>query len=179
MTVLIVAKTILKPGFCVGAIDSEGNSLRLFERGWQYPGAASPYEVGQEWDMDVEAKETPDLKERLVKAVTPWAGSITGLYEGKLKFTGKRRGYIVHPDLPSRSTWFWRPDKPLLKAEFDHKVYYRYDDYEMSYVGVAPPIDEITSGTLVRISLAGWWKQPGVGNELPERCYLQLSGWYA
>jgi len=198
MRVLIVAKTVLGNRFCVGALDSEGNSLRLFEEGWEYPRADSPYKVGQEWDMEVEQKVSPrpphvedvlvtrrkprgvvaDMVDRLHGMVQPWDGPITGLYEGKLNFTGRKRGYIAEPDVPSRSTWFWTPDKPLTKVEINHKVYYRYDDYEMSYVGVEPAVDIIPAGALVRISLASWWKQPQAGDELPERCYLQLSGWY-
>ena len=40
----------------------------------------------------------------------------------------------------------------------------------------AEPISEIPSGTLLRVSLARWWKKY---EEEEKKCYLQLSGWYS
>ena len=47
--------------------------------------------------------------------------------------------------------------------------------YNIPYVGCAEAIDLIPAGTLVRVSLARWWRPEGMNEE---RCYLQLSGWY-
>lgn len=41
--------------------------------------------------------------------------------------------------------------------------------------GFQTPLDYIPQGTVLRMSLANWWKK---GDSDEERCYLQLSGWY-
>ena len=40
------------------------------------------------------------------------------------------------------------------------------------------PIKVIPAGTLVRVSLARWWRPEDSEPNFEERCYLQLSGWY-
>lgn len=47
--------------------------------------------------------------------------------------------------------------------------------FSIKYVGFAEPINKIPAGTLVRVSLARWWRPTETSEE---RCYLQLSGWY-
>jgi hypothetical protein len=197
MRVLIVAKTKIGASTCVGGLDANGNSVRLLESDGSYP-APNVYAIGQIWDIKyVPAANTkpphnnedvlvssctqqgvqPNLAAHLRSRLAPWTGGITSLYEGKLGFTGQGRGYIEEPDIPSRSTWFWIPDKDLTLINHNGKPYYQYDSYEMSYVGVAPVIATIPKGTLVRVSLARWWRPPTTPN-FQERCYLQLSGWY-
>jgi len=44
------------------------------------------------------------------------------------------------------------------------------------YVGFEPKVNLIPAGTLMKISLARWWKPED--SDMSERCYLQLSGWY-
>ena len=48
--------------------------------------------------------------------------------------------------------------------------------YHIPYVGVEPPPEIIPVGSLVRLSLARWWKPEE--KEEDKKCYLQLSGWY-
>lgn len=200
MNVLIVAKTKLGYGVCVGALDANQQSLRLYERGWRFPAATTSYEIGQLWAMELEYKQDTEpphvedtlvlsrrlirdvgnLKRYLLARIEPWTGPITDLFDGRLGFTGSGRGYIQRPRLPSRSTWFWLPDAPLTaKRNGKGKVYYSYrDQYEISYVGVADAIETIPTSALVRVSLARWWKPPDAGEDFPQRCYLQISGWY-
>lgn len=200
MNVVIVAKTKLGAGVCVGAIDSTLNSLRLYESNGTFPPANTPYGIGQLWDMDLEAKPNqrlphledvvvtrraqlasiPNLRSYLLERIEPWTGGVADLFEGKLGFTHQGRGYIEAPNLPSRSTWFWTPDRELrANAASASRTYYRYNNsHDLTYVGVATPIDVIPTGTLVRVSLARWWKPPNADDSFPERCYLQLSGWY-
>jgi hypothetical protein len=87
------------------------------------------------------------------------------------------------------STGFWLPDKGLA---FCHsatsKPYYeypttpgrrdphRYEIHRLPYVGYAEPVEYIPPDTLVRLSLARWWRPEG--SEVEARCYMQLSGWY-
>jgi hypothetical protein len=200
MNVLIVAKTKLGYGVCVGALDANQRSLRLYESRWRFPAVTTQYEIGQLWDMELEERQETEpphvedalvvrrkfirdvgnMKAYLLRRIEPWTGAITKLFEGKLGFTGGGRGYIQRPRLPTRSTWFWIPDAPLTaRRNGKGKVYYRYrDQYDISYVGVADAIDTIPTDALVRLSLARWWRPPDAGEDFPYRCYLQVSGWY-
>lgn len=197
MKVLIVAKTKVGSHVCVGGLDAKNRSLRLLEASGAFPPTAS-YEIGQVWDLELTAAANPrpphledvlvqqrklvgaepELAAHLRGRIKPWTGSLTELFEGKLGFTGSGRGYIDANSIPRRSTWFWIPDKDLQLVRHSNKVYYAYESHELSYVGVAPPIQTIPAKTLVRVSLARWWKQRDADDSFPERCYLQLSGWY-
>jgi epoxyqueuosine reductase len=41
-----------------------------------------------------------------------------------------------------------------------------------------PPPPTIPAGTLVRVSLARWWRPDANDTSFPERCFVQLSGWF-
>ncbi len=108
-------------------------------------------------------------------------GSLFSVFDGKLRRTDKDKLYISKEDVPTFSTCFWINDKRLLSHKNDRgRWQYRYTDmsnrygYTISYVGSAEPIDTIERGSLVRLSLAHWWKPEDSDDE--ERCYLQLSG---
>ena len=95
-------------------------------------------------------------------------------------FTANGNGYISRAmGVPKYSTWFWIPDKDLtLRDDGKHYDYPApYFQKGMSYVGEPVAIPVIPAGTLVRLSLARWWRPPDV-DDLEERCYLQLSGWF-
>lgn len=123
----------------------------------------------------------------LMQRVQPWQGGPDQLFEGKL--TTASTGYIsMTGGLPSCSTGYWLPNNPLcLSLNYrEGQPYYQIVTQPMEifpavrrlfikYVGFAEPIDRISPGTLVRVSLARWWQRPGTDEE---RCYLQLSGWY-
>ena len=78
------------------------------------------------------------------------------------------------------STGYWEPDIILTRGEYNGRVKYCYDSpgsrWILPYVGCAEPLDRIPQGTLLRVSLARWWRPDDSDFEL--RCYLQLSGWY-
>jgi hypothetical protein len=61
------------------------------------------------------------------------------------------------------------PEKTRYKCQCQGK------DVWITYVGFEPAIELITHGSLVRVSLARWWRPD---DDSEERCYLQLSGWY-
>jgi hypothetical protein len=198
MQVLIVALTRVGQSICVGAIDEGGTSRRLFDTNWNFHTVASQYQIGQIWEMTLLPRNNAlpphiedvsvltreyigmvnSISETLNEIITPWAGPVTELFEGMLYFTGNSRGYIEAPRIPTRSTWFWIPDQNLYSANINGKIYYRYWNYELSYVGVAEAIPVIMANKLVRVSLARWWKPNDAGPTFPDRCYLQLSGWY-
>ncbi len=107
-------------------------------------------------------------------------GSLFLVFDGKLKLTDMDKLYISKEDVPAYSTCFWINDKRLLGYESRGRWQYRYNNmsnmygYAISYVGVDEPVDTIEEGSLIRLSLAHWWKPEDSDDE--ERCYLQLSG---
>jgi hypothetical protein len=62
------------------------------------------------------------------------------------------------------------------------KVIYRYFGpqglLDVPFVGFDEPVDVIPAASLIRLSLARWWKHPEADEDFELRCYLQLSGWY-
>ena len=107
-------------------------------------------------------------------------GSLFSVFDGKLKLTDMNKMYISKEDAPTYSTCFWINDKRLLCYESRDRKQYRYIDisnrygYSISYVGSEEPIYTIEPGSLIRLSLAHWWKPEDSNDD--ERCYLQLSG---
>lgn len=98
-----------------------------------------------------------------------------------MKFTGSGNGFISKSGgVPGYSTWFWLPDKALtLCSDSKHYEYpAMFGGRGLSYVGEPDPVQIIPAHSLVRVSLARWWKQTDADADFEERCYLQLSGWY-
>ncbi len=134
--------------------------------------------------------EEPHLRAFLLERVQPWRGAPKQTFEGLVRPTYEGSGYINEiMGVPSMSTGFWIPDQPLtLTTGSENRLYYEYHGtfnrkpaktHEvrfLRYVGYAPPANYVPGGTLVRLSLARWWRQEG--SELEERCYLQMSGFY-
>lgn len=107
-------------------------------------------------------------------------GSLFSVFDGRLKLTDMDKLYISKEDVPSYSTCFWINDKRLLGYESRGRWQYRYNNmsnmygYTIPYVGADEPLDTIEEGSLIRLSLAHWWKPEDSDDD--ERCYLQLSG---
>jgi len=203
MKVLIVAKTRQGGGACIGGITFEGRSVRLIaadaatnER------AGLEYEVGEVWEVDAAPAEQvipPHVENIAVRSkrrlgpmtdpvpfiqqhMPPVTGGASLLYEGLTQAAGSGALYIAErTGIPSCSTTFWRPDQPLQRTDESKRIRYRYPTPDggrtLTFVGFQEPVEVIPAGTLVRVSLAHWWRptddQPG---EL--RCYVQLSGWF-
>lgn len=102
------------------------------------------------------------------------------LFDGKIQFTRNGGGYISAIDIPSRATGFWLLSEPLHfeTDERDKRGYYDSSNHHLSYVGMDEETEKIEAGTLVRVSLARWWKPRDADPSFEERCYAQLSGWY-
>jgi hypothetical protein len=208
MRVLILSKTRMANGSCVGGILANGRYVRLMDHlGYNQP-PDTCYEIGDVYEIkfcqrnDISAPHTEDIllydkslvkridEEEIINILTRkirvriWSGSPEKIFDGKLQWTESGSGYIsTNGEIPSNSVGFWKPDKKLLKRDYEDKCRYHYfftgNDHEthrkrITYVGMKNPVDEIPSCTLLRVSLARWWSPDG--NE--ERCYLQLSGWY-
>jgi ATP-dependent DNA helicase RecQ len=203
MKVLIVAKTRMGRGACIGGITFDGRSVRLIAPDADVNETAGmEYEVGEVWE--IEAKPARDIlpphvenitvhkKARLAPMAGPIpfierhmpakAGSPDVLYEGLTQAVGSGAMYIAEQSgIPPYSTLFWRPDKALQRSDEGKRIRYRYPIASggptLTFVGFQEPVAEIPADTLVRVSLAHWWRpEDRPGAEL--RCYVQLSGWF-
>lgn len=203
MEAVIVSRTKMQHGVCVGAILEDGTSIRLMDENGHHQPFDAPYEVGEIWDLTFRNK--PDIAEPhnedvIVTAaefkelemrnmydylmndirVDVWRGSAINLFDGKISWTGAGNGYISErKGLPDQSVGFYISDRDL-KFNNNHYTYPRANiligNKNLAYVGHQQPIAVIPAGTLIRVSLARWWKPDDIDIEL--RCYAQLSGWY-
>jgi ATP-dependent DNA helicase RecQ len=203
MKVLIVAKTRRGGGACVGGITWEGRSVRLVaadaatnER------AGMEYGVGEVWEVELAPDPhiiPPHVENVIVRQarrlgplmnppdfirrhMPPVQGPPTVLFDGRAQASPTGGLFIAErTGLPSHSTAFWIPDQPLRIDCEGKRIRYRYPTpaggRTLTFVGFQEPIQVIPAGSLVRVSLAHWWRP----REKPDdelRCYLQLSGWY-
>ena len=203
MKVLIVAKTRMGKGACIGGITQDGESVRLIPADIDvHDGAGQEYEVGDLWE--VEATPAPDIipphveniivhkKRRLPplrdpitiieKYMPPKVGGPAELYEGLTQATPNGSLYIAESSgLPPYSTTFWRTDQPLVLDTTGKRVRYRYSTedggHTFTFVGFQEPLRIIPAGTLLRVSLAHLWR-PKDDSTTEYRCYVQLSGWF-
>ncbi len=197
MRCLIVSKTQAGNAVCVGALAKDRSNLRLTKSpGYPFLPADTPFEIGQVWDLnyypcpnlipphveDVIYNKARllyslvDLAESLSKWINPWVGSVSKLFDGKTRSTKTGSRYVQQDDLPMASVGFWIPDRRLLLQSCEG--YFRYLRFRFKYVGVANPPEQIEEGRLVRVSLARWFKPEEADEQLPERCFLQISGVY-
>ena len=203
MKILIVAKTRRGPGACVGGITEEGRSARLIalddatnER------AGLEYEVGEVWEIAhapdpgivpphveniivLEARRlrrSEKLMETIRRFMPPVLGGPEKLFDGLAQATRAGGLYIAQrTGLPQRSTMFWVPDQPLQLDCEGKRIRYRYPGKDggrtITFVGFQEPLPEIPAGTLLRVSLAHWWRPVERPRE-ELRCFVQLSGWF-
>ncbi len=203
MKVVIVAKTRQGSGACIGGITFEGRSVRLCVPDAAHTNhAGMEYAVGDVWD--IEGSPPPDLmaphveniivtsKRRLgqmsnlpvfiERHMPPHVGSVDSLYDGVLQSTASGALYVAAASgVPGRSTLFWRPDRALTREDTSRRIRYRYPTPDggrtLTFVGFQEPPPEIAAGTLLRVSLAHWWRgEDSAADEM--RCYVQLSGWF-
>lgn len=202
MRALIVSRTKMGGSDrCIGALAVDNQPLRLLNEGGGHQNTASPFQIGQIWELawtrpadvvrphveDVSVTRSnllhtqSDLLAHLLGRIQPWEGGLEHLFDGLLGFTAKGNGYIGRRiGLPGRSTGFWLPDRNLLLRDDGKHFDYRSEVgviRGLAYVGEMVALKVIPAGTLVRVSLARWWR-PSDAPDAEERCYLQLSGWY-
>ena len=198
-TVLIVSKTKMASGVCVGGINEQsGELIRLHnERGGNLT-IDAPYEIGDRWKMTVETtwnvRKAPHIEDKQTTPIKKienvgisgiidyvrnhnlgnrlYSGSLNGTFDGCLQ----SRIYVTRDNVPGFSTQFWIPDEALIHVVSFEKDYYSYRGLKIKYVGFLPAVARIPAGTIVRLSLANWFDGNGTWPE--ERCYLQISGWY-
>lgn len=203
MKVVIVAKTRMGRGACVGGLTFEGRSVRLIaaDRHWNEQ-FNQEYNVGDVWDVDFTPDEEikpphvenivvhdkrrlppiDDVVAFLLQHMPPVEGSVDALYEGLTRATSTGALYVAQESgVPSYSTMFWRADQPLRRDDAGKRIRYRYptDDggRTLTFVGFQEPLPKIPAGTILRVSLAHWWR-PDDKPQDELRCYVQLSGWF-
>ncbi len=202
MKVLIVAKTRRGGGACVGAITEKGQSVRLMAAdAATNQRAGLEYEVGEVWEIEAtpdphlvpphvenvivhraqRLKRSDHLERAIHRYMPPVRGGPEELFEGRLQRLPGGTLYIAErTGLPGRSTMFWVADHPLELDCEGKRIHYRYPGPEggsrLTFVGFQEPLPEIPAGTLLRVSLAHWWR-PKDRPEEELRCHLQLSGW--
>jgi len=202
MEVLITSKTHKRKAACVGGLVINNNRfVRLLNPGSWDQYADTTFNVGDIWDIrfttedDVEPPHIEDViihTKRFVRKVEGFTafiqnievpvfrGSAYSIFNGLLGWTGHGSGFIeASGEFPDNSVGFWISDKDL-RYDDTHYVYPAPGIYagtkKLKYVGFENPVEVIPAGTLLRISLARWWKPED--SDMEERCYLQLSGWY-
>ncbi len=203
MRVLIVAKTRQGRGACVGGITSTGRSVRLVAADrLTNETAGMEYQVGEVWEVvgEPDPAVIPPHTENIIvrrkrklkivddpvpiieRLMPPQRGGPEVLYDGLAQIASSGALYIAkRTGVPSYSTMFWVPDRPLRRLTSGKRIRYAYpgDQGECSlvFVGFQEPLDFIPAGTLLRVSLAHWWRPEGKP-EMEQRCYVQLSGWF-
>ena len=198
-TVLIVSKTRMKQGVCIGGINEKTCELiRLHDENGANLKYDAPYNIGERWEMRVvrawNSRPEPHVEDMQIVPIMRIEnigvqgiinfikthdlgnrlikGSLNDTFQGCLHLDGTKN-YIDSNNIPSFSTQFWIADKDLVYAMCYDKHYY-YNNIRLKFVGCQDVVKSIPAGTIIRLSLANWWDD-GSGDV---KCYLQLSGWY-
>ncbi len=203
MRVLVVAKTRQGRGACIGALTEDGRSVRLIgPDAAEDEQQGMDYEVGDVWQVEIGAPDTVQpphtenvivrRRKRLRRNVDPLpaiekfmgapSGGIEVLYEGLAQESPGGALYIAERvGVPPYSAMFWRPDQALQRTDHGVRIRYSYPTSDgrrtLVFVGFQEPVPEIPAYTLLRLSLAQWWRPPDQPDK-ELRCYVQLSGWY-
>jgi hypothetical protein len=153
MRVVIVGKTKMKGGVCVGAlIENTAQAVRLIPKGASCNPSDTDFDVGEVWDLDIRRRanttrphvedhdilrpgalvaEIEDLDDWLRENVEPWNGDRSALFDGTLEFRPNGTAYVLQGgDLPDCSTGFWiLPNNmvydPFVKGDGQEVPYYR------------------------------------------------------
>ncbi len=198
--VLIVSKTHMRHSTCVGGLVANTyQNIRLLQHDGSNQPLDAAYHIGEIWELEFSHREhlqpphvedvlvqnqtyqcqISNLRQFLLERVQPWEGYPDNLYDGLLQYTTKQKGYICQrTGVPDQSVGFWIIPTDLHHQNSRSKDRYILDNHglDMPYVGGDPMVATLPAGTLIRVSLARWWRPDNSHDE--ERCYLQLSGWY-
>lgn len=203
MEVLILSKTRVQlDSVCVGGmVLSDCQFVRLLNHGRSYQPIDTMLNIGDVWDINfvpslycrephnedviVQSKKFVRHVENITRiiqqsSVPVWVGAPYHIFESKLLWAATGVGFLSmnYPDNPSHSVGFWISNQPLTFEEgyYCYPGKYMCPKRRFRYKGLVKPVDVIPADTLLRVSLARWWKPED--SDLEERCYTQLSGWY-
>jgi hypothetical protein len=204
MDVIIVSKTRMANNFiCVGGILANSKYVRLLPSDGGNLDADSAFQIGDvysiEFDTQRSRMKAPHLEDILVTEqsykfsfsskyemikylvqelnIEIWRGCPETIFNGDLQWSSNGTGYISENGrIPNQSVGFWIPDRDLIRNDLNKKIKYWYLPgwKNISFVGFQEPVAKIPAGTLIRVSLARWWKS----GSRESRCHLQISGWY-
>lgn len=207
MRVVIVSKTKMHGGICIGGIiEATVFPVRIIPPGCANNPLDTPFNIGEIWELDLKPRanltpphvedhdftskakvgEVADLKNWILGEVAPWRGGPEALFGGALKFRPGYSAYVPISDKTVRnSTGFWLLPYALDYAPFEDgartKPKYRLagpTPLVVPCVGVALSISNVPGGSLVRVSLAHPWTAASAPPDEDKRLSLQLSGWY-
>ena len=201
--VLVVCKTRMKVGFCLGGIQERSyDMIRLLTPEGANQPEETDFEVGDIWECLLDPvqdgqkphtedmrvlrqrflQRVPNLRQFLLERLNIKQTHKSALFEGLWKSTQPGSAFVSErTGLPDHAHEFWRPVFGLSMRKERGKVYYEYEDpdsrnkFRLRYVGLDEPVKRLPPGSLLHLSLARWWQQPGTREE---RCFLQLSGWF-
>jgi len=203
--VLIVARTKMKNGVCIGALTKWGENLRLMTRYGENQTTDCLFQIGEVWKIDYKPRigikpphtedvvvlqqtkikdvEMGQLPKVIQKRATVWSGEREVLFDGCLEWENQK-GYLVGGNkmLCSGSVGFWKSpvDFVLGNLAFEGRVqrYYLIQD-------VAEPFEiryvgvKVPPDIIPANSLVRLSLARWWHKYDPPRCYLQMSGWYS
>ena len=203
--VLIVAKTKMKTGICLGGLVAGSyRSVRLLPaQGYNHP-QNKRIHVGEIWDLtlkdmpkgEIAPPHTEDMRiiqERYIRAVPPSQLKAvllkrvkspfvhpSALFDGRIQFTPNKRGYVSPADgLPGYSTGFWRFEKALHKGLNNAKPRYIYFDDEANQTLDIPHVGFQEPLEIIPPgALLRFSLSRGYSDDRKQRRWLQLSGWF-
>lgn len=208
MRVLIVAKTRMGGGACIGALTETGESVRLVPfNADPRDGANREYEVGDIWEITSEpvaedslipphiedivvlkkshvytTRNLKELESSIQLLMPPKVGDPRKLYEDLLQTTDSGSLYVPYGgDVPPYSTTFWRTDKSLKLETDKKKLRYRYpsEDSGCTLTFVGYQKPlEVIPADTLLRVSLAHWWHPKDRSNAKLRCYVQLSGWF-
>jgi hypothetical protein len=197
--ILIVARTRMQHDHvCIGGHDLDHNfrAVRLLDRFGGYWRSASPFAVGEVWDMRYQAKDSvpphvedvkvekyrrlqsaTDFRDLVLKGARPWIGAPNVLFDATVQSTSSGTAYIpTDGPLPRCSTGYWVPDKDLARDSSRGRMRFTSTGPSairgFAWVGVQEPPERIDAQSLVRVSLS----RSFASETAPEGYYVQISG---
>jgi hypothetical protein len=204
---LIVSRTKMKKGVCVGAIDLEnGRFLRLKD---EYGGNLlddAKYQIRQIWSVvykePYNRRPLPHSEDVIVEKsylqgelneditmldflithnISVYKGDIKNIFENKLKMTDSGVCFIGRNNIPTQSVCFYITDKDIKLYRYYDKVRYHYKEGNNVF---DYSIAYVGFQKPIDIIPKGSLLRMSLSNWFAksdndeEKCYLQLSGWY-
>lgn len=150
------------------------------------PGARKPHTEDTLVHPIRRSDQVSNMRKFLMERSTLQPSAPDALFDGMLNRTKNGSAYIARrTGVPDYAHTFWLPTHGLeLKQEQkrgETKNYYYYEDpaapelFRLPYIGLTDPVEYLPARTLLHLSLARWWRQPGVREK---RCFLQLSAFF-
>jgi hypothetical protein len=206
--VIIVSKTRIGDGFCIGGIDMDsGESYRLTHKTRQadsyrsWPAYLCVFNIGQVWEGHINpsaSHEPPHNEDQIFSeytllreasvvdtirtlSITTYRGHLSKTYEGGLIIGSNGNAYLpAISNLPNYSTCFWIADWSLEKQEHlnNDKIQIRYK-YDEIY-----NIKYVGDSLAVDHIPAGSLLRLSLARKFrptgstDDRYYLQISGWF-